>query len=375
MTQPIQLKPDDEAQAISSPWLDSWRQFRRNKAAMLGLVIILFFFFMALTAGFWTRLGLLDNKSGFETFHEINPIGLDNVDRFADPMTCAREGLRTAENWCSLLTPEQQARYPSQCAGVAEVPDKQWCFVMGSDQVGRDWFTQVVYGAQVSIAVALLGSTTSLIVGLIYGLVSGYYSGWVDNLMMRFVDFLLGLPGLIIIILMSVFFREVQRNYQGSGGVVGFLVELNASLGGLLFLFIAIGLLSWVGMARLTRGLVLSYREKEFVEAARAVGASDRRIIFVHILPNVIGPLLVAETLGIPGYIYAEAFLSFIGLGVQPGTPSWGEMINSVTELGGFNANQHIWLVPGAALVLITLAFNFFGDGLRDAFDPRLRGT
>jgi oligopeptide transport system permease protein len=119
----------------------------------------------------------------------------------------------------------------------------------------------------------------------------------------------------------------------------------------------------------------LSYREQEFVQAARAVGASNRRIIFVHLLPNIIGPLLVAETLAIPGYIFLEAGLSFIGLGIQPGVPSWGEMISRIRTDGGLRSNQHLVLVPGAALVMITLAFNFFGDGLRDAFDPRLRGS
>jgi oligopeptide transport system permease protein len=192
--------------------------------------------------------------------------------------------------------------------------------------------------------------------------------------MMRFVDFLYGIPGLVIIILMQVFFREISRTYNDSSGLVGFVIDLNKSMGGLFFLFIAIGLLSWIGMARLARGQVLSYREKEFVEAARAVGASDRRIIFVHLLPNIIGPLLVSETLAIPGYIFTEAFLSFIGLGVQPGTASWGQMISRVRDEGGFYSNRHIIFVPALALVILTLAFNFFGDGLRDALDPRLRG-
>lgn len=373
--QPLDLEQSQTVAPPTSPLIDSLRLFRRNRAAVLGLVVILAFFLLALTANLWTRLGIIDAKSGYQTFHEINPVGLPQVDSFADPGTCAREGLRAAESWCSLLSEADQLRYPRQCGGIEAPPDRQWCFVLGSDKSGKDWMTQLVYGSQVSIAVAMLGSSVSLVIGLIYGLISGYYGGLVDNLMMRFVDFLLGLPGLVIVILMSVFFREVQREYQSASGVMGVMVDLNASLGGLLFLFIAIGLLSWIGMARLTRGLVLSYREKEFVEAARALGANDRRIIFVHILPNVIGPLLVAETLAVPGYIFAEAFLSFIGLGVQPGTPSWGAMVSSVRDIGGFGANQHIWIVPGVALILITLAFNFFGDGLRDAFDPRLRGT
>jgi oligopeptide transport system permease protein len=156
---------------------------------------------------------------------------------------------------------------------------------------------------------------------------------------------------------------------------MGFVLDLNKSMGGLLFLFIALGALNWIGMARQARGLVLSYREKEFVEAARAVGASNRRIIFVHLLPNVMGPLIVIETLAIPGYIFTEAFLSFIGLGVQPGTPSWGAMISEVRSRGGFFSNRHILLVPSAALIVTALSFNFLGDGLRDALDPRLRGT
>jgi oligopeptide transport system permease protein len=372
---PVNLNPDSALPSRTSPLQDSIRLFRRNRAAVLGLIVILLFFLMALTANLWTEVGLIDAKSGYQTFHEINPLGLPRVDPFADPGTCAREGLRLAEPWCSLVSEEDRARYPNQCGGAVEVPERQWCFVLGSDQTGKDWLTQVVYGSQVSLAVAVTGSSLSLVIGLVYGLVSGYYGGAVDNLMMRFVDFLIGLPGLVVIILISVFFREIQREYQGSSGFIGFVISLNGSMGGLLFLFIAVGLLSWTGMARLARGQVLAYREQEFVIAARSVGADDRRIIFVHLLPNIIGPLLVAETLAIPGYIFVEAFLSFIGLGVQPGTPSWGAMVSLVRTIGGFTANQYIWIVPGTALVLITLAFNFFGDGLRDALDPRLRGT
>ena len=375
---PVAIFQEPTSASSTSPLADSLRQFRRNKIAVLGFFVILGFFFVAITASLWTRLGLIDDRSGFQTFHEINPQGLPRVDAFADPGTCAREGLRAAEPWCFLLPEEDIVRYPNQCGAAINVsppPDKQWCFLLGSDRTGKDWLTQAVYGSQISIAVAVLGTSVSMVIGLIYGMISGYYGGTVDNAMMRFVDFLLGLPGLVIIILLSVFFREVQREYLGSSGIVGVMVDLNGRMGGLLFLFIVIGLLSWIGMARLTRGQVLAYREQEFIEAARAIGANDRRIITVHLLPNIIGPLLVAETLAMPGYIFLEAFLSFIGLGVQPGTPSWGAMISIVRTEGGFNANQHIWVVPGIALVLITLAFNFFGDGLRDALDPRLRGS
>ena len=370
---PIDLS---KAEKSSTPLGDAIKQFRRNRLAVVGLFIILGFLFTALTANLWTKAGVIDEKSGFRSIHRVNAAGLPNVDPFANPGTCAREGIQAEAPWCSVLDPDIRSQYPNQCpASLNPPPERQWCFVMGSDKSGKDWMTQVVYGAQVSLAVAFTGASVSLFVGLIYGLIAGYYGGGVDNLMMRFVDFLYGLPDLVIIILMSVFFREIQREYLQAGGIVGEVIKLNRSLGGLLFLFIAIGLLSWIGMARLTRGQVLSYREKEFVEAARAVGATDRRIIFVHLLPNIIGPLLVAVFMSMPGFIFAEAFLSFIGLGVQPGTPSWGAMISEVSGLGGFTSNNYIWIVPGAALALITLGFNFLGDGMRDALDPRLRGT
>lgn len=378
---PVVLDDHSVSAKASSPTADAIRQFRQNRAAVVGFFVILGFIFIAVTASLWTQVGLLDHPRGFQSTHTVLPTGWDNsdVDPYPDPGQCARDNLERPEQWCSLLTAEEQARFPDQCTRFEpltqeRIEARQWCYMLGADEQGKDWLTQTVYGAQVSIAVAVIGSTVSLIVGVIYGVVSGFYGGRLDNIMMRFIDFLYGIPGLVIIILMQVFFRQVSREYQNSGGLIGTIVEIDRSLGGLFFLFIAIGLLGWIGMARLARGQVLSYREKEFVEAARAVGASDRRIIFIHLLPNVIGPLLVAQTLAVPGYIFTEAFLSFIGLGVQPGTPSWGEMISRVRSDGGLRSNRHIIFVPGIALVLLTLAFNFFGDGLRDALDPRLRG-
>jgi oligopeptide transport system permease protein len=190
--------------------------------------------------------------------------------------------------------------------------------------------------------------------------------------MMRIVDFLYAIPTLPLIILMTVYFNALARAGVQEG-FTGFLIRLDRQMGGLLFVFIAIGALSWIGLARLARGQVLSYKEKEFVEAAHAIGAQDSRIIFVHLLPNIIGPLLISISLAIPGFIFLEAILSFIGLGVRPPIPSWGAMINEAAG-GGFRNNPHLVLVPGIALVLTTLAFNFVGDGMRDAFDPRMRG-
>ncbi len=368
-----------EKYAKSSPLLDAWRLFRRNKAAILALVVIVIFLFIAATAALWTKVGFLDARTGAEARHKVNPANVAQQDAYPDPGLCARDGQDRNPYWCGWLTESTLVNVQNKYCFRPE-PDptqRQWCYLLGGDDAGKDWLTQTIYGAQISLAVGLIGATMSLIVGLIYGVVSGFYGGRIDNLMMRIIDFMYGIPYLVLVILLQVFFTEIAREYGDAekGGVLGFIIQLNKDMGGLLFLFVALGSLSWIGMARLARGQVLSYREKEFVEAARAVGASNRRIIFVHLLPNVMGPLIVSETLAIPGYIFTEAFLSFIGLGVQPGTPSWGAMISRVREDGGFFSNRYILLVPSAALVITTLAFNFLGDGLRDALDPRLRGT
>ncbi|UCG24073.1 MAG: ABC transporter permease, partial [Chloroflexota bacterium] len=245
-------------------------------------------------------------------------------------------------------------------------------FFVGSDALGRDLWSRMIYGSRVSLTVAIVAATVSLTIGTVYGIISGYAGGRVDNFMMRIVDFLYALPTFPILILMTFYFQQIGRRGEEAGGAANLLININRSMGGLFFIFIVIGALFWLGMARLARGQVLSYKQQEFVQAAEAMGASDNRILFRHLLPNIIGPLLIAESLAIPGYIFLEAFLSFIGLGVQPPRPSWGAMINDGYQ--GLRSAPWLVLVPGMALMLTTLAFNFMGDGLRDAFDVRLRG-
>src|SRR3990170_838797 len=254
-------------------------------------------------------------------------------------------------------------------AGYARISDS---YAFGADYVGRDILSRAIYGARVSLTVALVAPLISLFIGVIFGSIAGFFGGRVDNLMMRIVDVLYAFPTLLFIILLMAFFRGTYANPE-PGSLPFVLSSLDQKMGGMLFIFIGLGVTAWETMARLTRGQVLSVREKEFVEAARTVGSGNRRIMSRHILPNIIGVLIVYETLAIPAYIATEAFLSFIGLGVNPPTPSWGIMIANSASSVRTHPNQV--LLPALMLAITMFAFNFLGDGLRDALDPRLRGT
>ncbi|MEZ4869951.1 MAG: ABC transporter permease [Caldilineaceae bacterium] len=245
-------------------------------------------------------------------------------------------------------------------------------YLLGADRLGRDLLSRLIFGTRVSMSVALMGAGISFALGVAYGLVAGYSSDKVDNVMMRLVDVIYAYPALILIILLQVFLTALgQQPEEATTGWQRLIIQLDRSSGGLFFVFLAIGAVNWLNMARLTRGQVLHYRQQEFVQAAQVVGATQGSIMWRHLLPNVIGPCIVAETLAIPTYIYTEAFLSFIGLGVQPPTPSWGSMVSD--GYGALRAAPHVILFPAIALSLTMLAFNFLGDALRDALDPNLR--
>lgn len=297
-----------------SPWELFWRRFRKDRFAIAGAVVVVIMIALAITAP------LIADKV---VHHGPNELFLDEM---------------------------------TDIYGIPKGPNKQFWF--GADTAGRDLFVRVLYGARTSLFVALFATGLAVTIGVVLGLAAGFYRGKVDTVISRAVDVVLSLPVLLLSLGLVAACGATKQ------GCLGGLLKP-----GLLLVSYVIGLFSWPYIARIVRGQVLSLREKEFVESARAMGASDLRIIGREILPNVLAPIIVYTTLIIPTNVLFEAALSFLGVGVPVNTPSWGQMLSQASTT--FTYAWWMMVFPGAFLFLTTLAFNLLGDGLRDAFDPR----
>ena len=302
-----------------SLWRDAWRRLLRNRLAVVGAIFIIIVALAALFADDW----------------------------FIRALPWVE---RTQPN--QIVAPYHYKEIPDRTR-TREAPSSDHWF--GTDKQGRDVYSRVIYGGQVSLAIGLIGSLVIMTFGLAYGSISGYFGGRVDNVLMRIVDVLYAFPTLLFVILMQVLLID------------GF------NWPPFLAMIVGISGVSWMGTARLVRGQFLSIREKEYVEAARMIGAKPLGMITRHMLPNSLGPIIVSLTLGIPSLIMFEATLSFIGLGLPPPRPSWGQMLNEGWK--AMRTSPHLVIFPAVALSLTMLAFNFLGDGLRDALDPRMKGT
>ena len=299
-----------ETKRSTGLWTDAFSRLRKNKLAMVGLLLVILLAFLAIVGPF------------------IAPY------------------------------PYQVQDLPAVMAnGGQPVKPGDPAHILGTDRIGRDLLSRLLDGARISFTVAIVVQLVVLGIGVPIGAMAGWFGGRADNLLMRFTDVMYAFPDLLFIILLSVAFSETA---------------FGKAMDGLLLVFVAIGLTIWVTVARLVRGQLLSLKETEFVEAARAIGVSDRKIVTKHLLPNSVSPVIVAITLGIPAAILAEATLAYIGIGVQPPRASWGSLVSEGQKY--IRSDPHLVFFPAICIALALISFTFLGDGLRDALDPKLKG-
>jgi oligopeptide transport system permease protein len=372
-------------------WKDSWRRLKTNKGAMVGLIGIIFIVLVAFVLPLFLKFDFDDQNNSYmnippqmEIYQVDDGVYFYLADGYyaysvsADGELLSQltgkhivkdvalgiyevhyeyQGEEVVVDYSYIMIPAKGEAegidFSFIYKGVeTKTPyDKVWnkTYVLGSDQLGRDMLARVLQGARISLTIAVVATFVNLLIGVTYGAISGYEGGNVDNVMMRIIDVIDSIPLLLYVILLMVVLQD-----RGLGTII-----------------LTLGLLYWVSMARLVRGQVLQLKEQEYVLAARMIGVSKTKIIFRHLIPNALGPILVSMTMHIPTAIFTEAFLSYIGLGISAPMASWGTMANDGAKV----MEDHFYqlLEPSVAIAFTMLCFNFFGDGMRSAFDPRLR--
>ena len=335
-----------------SLWMDAWRRLKKNKAAMAGGIIIILYAVLSLSAPilpiYSYKQQVLEHQYLRPSFKTAGSLMYEKQEMLTTKLAekKGRTELNAAEKQ---KLADLQARIETEekellSGEVVKVHERR--YLLGTDSLGRDLLARIIYGGQVSILIGIIGAVVSVIIGVVFGALAGYLGGWVDTFMMRFVDIMYSLPYmLLVIIFMSVFGKNISN------------------------LFFALAIVSWLTVCRVVRGQIISLKNSEFVEAAKACGAGTWRIVLRHLIPNTAGVIVIYTTLRVPAFIMLEAFLSYLGLGVQAPFTSWGVLIqDGVTAM-----LTYPWLLWFPALAMSTFMFsmNFFGDGLRDALDPQ----
>jgi peptide/nickel transport system permease protein len=351
-----------------SPWRVFWTQFQKSQVAVVGGVVLILLYGLALFAPFVApyREDLMDRDRFFHPpvrLHLVDARGAFHPWPFVHPTTIRDQRRFTYTEDPSRTLPIRLFVNGSPYRLFGLIPTRRHLFgvdepgrvyLLGTDALGRDEFSRLLFGAQISLTVGLIGIAISFTIGLLLGGISGYFGGWIDSVIMRGTELLLSIPGLYLLIALRAIFPTDLPSQQVYLGIV-----------------VILAFIGWATLARVIRGMVLSIRRQEYVAAAEALGMSRLRIIARHILPNTMSFVIVAATISIPGYILGEVVLSFIGLGVQEPAASWGNMLSQARSLRVLTSFPWMLFAPGIAIFVTVLAFNFLGDGLRDALDPR----
>lgn len=358
----------DDLLAPQSPAVVFWTQMRKSPLAIGGGIVLAIFYLLALFAPFVAPYPQ-EEMDRAKYFHPPQPLRWVRGDGSFSLRPYVRE-MRVAD-MSSFEYEEDPSRelpvrffvrgYPYELMGFlpstmhlfgVDAPAR--IFLFGSDSFGRDVLSRLLYGAQISLTVGLVGIAISFTLGLLLGGIAGYAGGFVDTVIMRLTELLLSIPSLYLIIALRAVFPMDLPSHQVYLGIVAILAFIG-----------------WAGLARVIRGLVLSMRKSDYVTAAEALGFGRLRVIARHVLPNTMSYVIVAATLSIPGYILGEVTLSFLGVGVQEPSASWGNMLNQARSIRALTSFPWLLFVPGTAIFITVMAFNFLGDGLRDALDPR----